>query len=323
MPHPPLRVAVLGLGRWGRTWVPVLRREPDVVVAATAGGRRDGLDLHNVPHHDRAAGALAEADVDAVLVTLPVAAHLGAVREAVTRGLHVLVEKPAVGTSEELDALREIAERARPAGTVVMVVQNYRERSWAREARAAVADLGELASVAVTVARTEVLDGGRDKLAHPLLDDLAIHHVDLLRHLTGREARVLAAVGHRPPWSAYAGVPDVAALLRLDGDVPVTYTGTWAARGRQTPYDGDWTIRGEHGSVEVRDLVVTRDGAPVAAHADASSDPDDDLPDADLGGVLRTFLRAVRGLGPVPTDVADHARSLELTLHLRDAAARS
>jgi predicted dehydrogenase len=318
----PLRMAVLGLGRWGRTWVPVLRRTPGVVVAATAGGRRDGLDLPGVPHHDRAAGALAAADVDAVLVTLPVAAHLDAVRDAVDRGLHVLVEKPAVGTSAELEALRTVAERARRAGTVLMVVQNYRERPWARAARAAVADLGELASVAVTVARTELLDGGRDALAHPLLDDLAIHHLDLLRHLTGREADVLTAVAHRPSWSAYTGSPDVTALLELDGGVPVTYTGTWAARGRETPYDGDWAFRGERGCVEVRDLVVTRDGVPVPLRAGTAEGSPDDAPDADLGGVLHTFLRAVRGRGPVPTDVDDHACSLGLTLSLRDVAVR-
>ncbi|GAB2473847.1 hypothetical protein GCM10027063_13730 [Promicromonospora xylanilytica] len=319
MPDRPLRIAVLGLGRWGRTWVPVLRREPDVVVAATAGGHRVGLNLPDVPHHDRAAGALAAADVDAVLVTLPVAAHLDAVCDAVDRGLHVLVEKPAVGTPAELAVLREVADRARLAGTVVMVVQNYRERPWARTARTAVADLGEPSSVAVTVARTELLDGGRDALAHPLLDDLAIHHVDLMRYLTGREADVLAGVAHRPAWSAYTGTPDVTALLRLDGGVPVTYTGTWAARGAQTPYDGDWTFRGERGSVEVRDLVVTRDGRPVPTAAG----PHDDLPDADLGGVLRTFVRAAHGRGPVPTDVGDHARSLTLTFDLRGAAVPS
>jgi hypothetical protein len=38
--------------------------------------------------------------------------------------------------------------------------------------------------------------------------------------------------------------------------------------------------------------------------------------------VLHTFLRAVRGRGPVPTDVDDHACSLGLTLSLRDVAVR-
>ena len=308
----PLRIAVLGLGRWGRTWIPVPQRNPDVVVAATAGGRRDGLGLAaDVPHDATAAEAIARPGLDAVLVTLPVARHLEAVRTATGRGLHVLVEKPAVGTSAELAELRALAAGA---STVVMVGQNYRERPWAVAAREQVAALGPLSQVHVDVARTELLDGGRGELAHPLLDDLAIHHLDLLRHLTGEEASVVAAFSGRPPWSAYPGLSDVTAVLRLAGGAAVTYAGTWAARGRQTPYDGDWTFRGAHGCVEVRDLVVSRDGqrVPLAAA--------DEVPDADLGGVLRTFVAAVRDGAPVPTDVEDHARSLGLTLALRNAA---
>lgn len=311
----PLRVAVLGLGRWGRTWVPVLDREARTVVAATAGGRRDGLELATgVPHHPSWVDAVDQQDLDAVVVTLPVPLHLEAVRRCVERGLHVLVEKPAVANAAELEQLRQVAAEARAAGVVVMVGQNYRERRWAVATRDQVATLGPLHQVIVHVARTEFLDGGRATLPHPLLDDLAIHHLDLLRFFTGQDARVLEAATTRPPWTSYTGEPDVSALLTLTDGGLATYNATWAARGRQTPYDGDWTLRGEHGCVEVRDLTVLRDGDPVPVPAEPPT------PDADLAAVLRTFVAAVRDRGPVPTDVEDNARSLGLVFALRDAA---
>ncbi|WP_454296441.1 Gfo/Idh/MocA family protein [Salana multivorans] len=323
----PARVGVLGFGRWGRTWLPVLEAARDVDVVVVAGGRRstaahDAADAATgassrptlrtgVRHVERWEDALD--DLDAVVVTLPVPLHLAAAREAVARGLHVLLEKPAVLTREEL---AELAEVAAHAPGVVMVCQNYRERPWVSRVRAELASLGALVHVTVEVARREFLDGGRAALAHPFLDDLAIHHVDLLRHLTGQEADVLGAVGSRPPWTTYTGDPDLAALLRLTGGATVALHGTWAARGRETPYDGDWTFRGEHGLVEVRDLAVLRDGYVVAPAPATTPGVDDD---ADLAAVLRLFLAGVAG-APVATDVAEHGRSLRLLLDLRDAA---
>lgn len=318
-----IRIGVLGFGRWGRTWLPVLETEPGVELVAVAGGRSDaaghgrpGASPHpmlrtGVRHVGRWEDALD--DLDAVVVTLPVPLHLAAARAAADRGLHVLLEKPAVLARGELAELEDVAARATG---VVMVCQNYRERPWVRRVREELATLGALTHVTVEIARREFLDGGRGALPHPLLDDLAIHHVDLLRHLSGQEARVLAAVGSRPPWTTYDGDPDVAALLRLSGGATVAMHGTWTARGRETPYDGDWTFRGEHGLVEVRDLAVLRDGRVVAPALAAGATPGGD--DSDLAEVLRTFLRGIAG-APVPTDVAEHGRSLRLLLDLRDA----
>ncbi|ROR96400.1 putative dehydrogenase [Salana multivorans] len=315
-----IRVGVLGFGRWGRTWLPVLEAEPDVEVVAVAGGLSgatgpSGASSHptlrtGVRHVGRWEDALD--DLDAVLVTLPVPLHLAAAREAAARGLHVLLEKPAVLARGELAALEDVAARA-PG--VVMVCQNYRERPWARRVRVELTTLGPLTHVTVEIARRELLDGGRGALAHPLLDDLAIHHVDLLRHLTGQEAEVLAATSSRPPWTSYDGTPDAAALLRLSGGATVAMHGTWAARGRETPYDGDWTFRGERGLVEVRDLAVLRDDQVVAPARAVTPGVHDDT---DLADVLRTFLAGIAGV-PVLTDVAEHARSLRLLLDLRDA----
>ena len=311
----PRKVAVLGMGRWGRTWCRVLDGEPDVEVAAVAV--RSGVTAVDRPNvhvfHDLGA-ALDVEGLDAAIVTLPVGLHLDAIRAAVARGIPVLCEKPAVATRAELAELEELASSE---GAVVRINQNYRLRPWATAVCAHLPSIGRLRRVEVAFAQPEFPEGGRDRLAHPLLADMAIHHVDLLRHLTGREATVLRASAARRPDTSYAGSTDLEAELLLDGGAEVAYDGTWAARDATTPWDGDWAFFGDRGTLAVRDLAVdvdTRDGSRRVA---TTHPPDRD---DDLAVAWRDFARAIDGDGAAGVTAGDNARSLALVFDLAEAA---
>lgn len=300
-------VAILGMGRWGRAWERVLRSAPQTRVVATSRSAQcpDFSD------------AIAADGVEAVIVTLPVELHLEAVRQAVSAGMQVLCEKPAVPSRSDLEALQALASTS---DSVVRVCQNYRARSWALRARASVEDLGPLTHVSADFAQREFLEGGRGTLRHPLLADLSIHHLDLLRWLTGQEARVLAARSARPGWSQYLGESDVAVLLELEGGASATYTATWSSRGTSTPWDGTWSIRGERGSVEVVDgRVRVRRGEHLVEHW-ATREGDD----RDLLRVWEDFSAVIDGQsverGSAAVTVAEHALSLGLVLDVAEAA---
>jgi len=51
----------------------------------------------------------------------------------------------------------------------------------------------------------------------------------------------------RVPDSPFVHDPSVAALLDLEGGVPVVYEGDWATRESETSWNGDWEIVGEAG----------------------------------------------------------------------------
>jgi predicted dehydrogenase len=311
----PRKVAVLGMGRWGRTWCRVLDGEPDVEVAAVAV--RPGataMELPNVRVFDDLAAALEVEEIDAAIVTLPVGLHLDAIRAAVDRGIPVLCEKPAVATRAEL---AELVELASGNGTVVRIDQNYRLRPWAAAVRAHLPTIGRFRRVEVAFAQPEFPEGGRDRLAHPLLADMAIHHVDLLRHLTGREATVLRACAARRSDTSYAGSTDLEAELLLDGGAEVGYDGTWAARYATTPWDGDWAFVGDRGILTVRDLAVDVDTGEGPRRV-ATTDPPDG--DDDLAVAWREFARAIDGDAAAGVSAGDNARSLSLVFDLAEAA---
>lgn len=307
-----MRVMILGMGRWGHVWYDVLTAAGEEVVL-TAGGRKraESAALHFENYVEALQAATA---VDAALITLPVELHLDAVQRCVERGIAVLCEKPAVPDRRALDRL--LAEASRP-DALVRVDQNYRTRSWARRTREVLATLGAIGQVEISFARREDLGGGRTRLRHPLLDDMSIHHVDLLRFLTGSEVEVLGASASRPKWSAFAQPSDLSALMRLAGGARVVYSGSWSARGSETPWDGDWRFRCERGVLEVsnrRPSLNQGDGpVPVTVNGDVNEDED-------LVLVWEEFRRAVAGDRSAGVSVEDHARSLNLVFDLAAAA---
>ena len=98
----PVRVAMVGLGWWGRKMVTVLKaagEHLDVVVAvepdpsATEFAAANGLDL--TTDYD---GALARSDVEAVILATPHSLHEEQIEKAVAAGKHVFCEKPLAMT---------------------------------------------------------------------------------------------------------------------------------------------------------------------------------------------------------------------------------
>ena len=308
------RVAVLGMGRWGRVWADVIDRADGASLLATAGSRPwEGCHERPPQHFADYRDAIEAADADAVVVTLPVHLHLDAARRAAARGLHVLCEKPAVPSRRELRELEDLAEST---PTLITVDQNYRQRPWVDAVRRSLPRIGRIAHVSIEFAQPEFLDGGRGDLAHPLIADMAIHHVDLLRHLTGQDARVVAALSGRPMGTQYRGEPDLSAVLALEDKASVTYSGTWSARGHTTPWDGDWLIRGENGSIAVTGLEVSLDlgtGPQLVAPAKHVEDY------SDLARVLQQFRRSAAGDAAEDVPLSDNARSLALVFDLADA----
>lgn len=122
----PLRVAFLGCGfiagvhsrhlRLLRdTWVPSYASRDASRAAAFC--ERHGGDAS----YDGYAAALADPDLDAVVVAVPPKWHRELTLQAIEAGKHVLVEKPAFLTAAEYDSVRAARDRA---GVSVMVGEN-------------------------------------------------------------------------------------------------------------------------------------------------------------------------------------------------------
>jgi len=149
---------------------------------ATAAGRVPGVRALT-DYRD----LLALDDVDAVVLSLPPAAHADAAVAALRAGKHVYVEKPL---ATERDDAQAILAAWRESGRVGMIGFNYRFNRLYREAKE-ILDAGDLGrpravrSLFTTAARP--MAGWKQARASGggALLDLGSHHVDLVRCLLG------------------------------------------------------------------------------------------------------------------------------------------
>ncbi len=318
-----LRVIQVGTGGFGRSWAGIAGSTEGVELVAVAdpapaaqawAAETLGLPAERVvPDLD---AALAAAEADAVLVITPPATHHAVVTQALEAGKHVLVEKPLATTVAEAKDLIATAARA---GSMLVTSQNYRYRNPARAVQRAIAagELGDLIAVDIAFRRdTRTLFGEgnfRYSMEHPTVLDMTIHHLDLLRAVTGRDIARIDARSWRVPDSPYVHDPAVAALIDLDGGVPVAYRGDWATHEPETSWNGDWVITGEKGRlVWVSDVANPLIG--TARLTPWEGEPRElapaGMPAEDRRGSLLAFRKAVLTGEPAETRAEDNLWSL-------------
>jgi predicted dehydrogenase len=231
----------------------------------------------------------------------------------------VLTEKPLVTTADEARVIVKAAA-ARP-DRVVMVSQNFRWRPHTRTLRRALAEglvgrPGHLMLECRQQIRRTTVDAWREQMADPFLLDFAIHHLDLIRYLTGEEAREVVGTSFRPPWSWFAGDAAAAAVITMASGLVVDYGGTMVAPGGETPQEGLITVLGERGALHLdarSQVLLLGQGEPRAL-------PPEPIPEGELGHGLAAFVDAVRTGRRPETHVEDNVRSLALTLAIKESA---
>jgi predicted dehydrogenase len=264
--------------------------------------------------------ALAAVDCDAVLVASPPPTHHAVAKAALAAGKHVLCEKPLATSLEDALDLVRVAERAQ---RILMVSQNYRYNAPFRAVQRLVrgGELGELASIRISFRRdTRTLFAPEDfryAMRHPFVLDMSIHHFDLLRAVTGRDVRSVYARGWRVPDSPFVHQPAVAALLDLEGGVPVIYEGDWATHEPETSWNGDWEILGEAGRILWSGSLEDRGTGEVISERwgrGSHTVEQHDLEFVEREATLQALRAAIEGGEPPETVGADNVRSLAAML---------
>jgi predicted dehydrogenase len=257
---PPVRVALMGCGRWGSNLARVLARLPEFDLIAVA----DPDPAARVRAAGIAPGAALARDIEevapgaeAVVVCTPSGDHASHGESLLARGLHVLVEKPMALDVETAERLRA---RAAESGVLLAVGhQLLRHACW--EALMRLVSGGRIGPVR----RIRAVRSGRCRLEQELgvLWSLGPHDASLVLELAGRapaavRAELLAA--HPTGWPAavrvrleYEGGPDVELLL--DGDTD--------RRARRFEVFGDLgRVAFEDATPGGRLLLDTIDGGP-------------------------------------------------------------
>lgn len=254
-------------------------------------------------------------------------AHHAVSTTALRAGCHVLSEKPLAASMAQA---RAIVAAAKKAKRLFAVTQNYRYSRQMRHLRSLVqsGQIGELQSVLVDFQIGAHFGGFRDEMKHVLLLDMSIHHFDLVRFVTGCDARTVYCHEWNPVGSWYRHGSCAHAIFEMSRGVVFNYRGSWCAEGPDTSWNGEWRVVGTKGSVMLRDHKVTLH--TVAATGKFRSDifhcepVPAEYPGQDRSheSVIQEFVRCVREGSLPETTGADNIRSLAMVFGAIDSATK-
>jgi predicted dehydrogenase len=323
-----LRFVVLGAGFFSRKWIETIKASNDSEVVGIASRSRsvaEGLKrdfgLTDATLYAGWEEALDPSKADGVIITLPQMLHPEATVRALRAGLHVLCEKPL---AVDMAGARAVVEETRKyPDRVVMVNQNFRWRPHIQSMRRGIQEgvVGRVGHIMVECRqqiRRKTVEAWRERMEEPYLLDFAIHHFDLIRYLTGDEVARAVGLSFRPSWSWFEGNSAATAIFTLRGGALVDYGGTMVSLGAETPQEGLITVIGEKGTLRLDEASqVTLHG-----QGDTRTLSQNPTPGGELGHALAEFLAAIREKRQPETHVAEHVRSLAISLAVAESSRR-
>jgi predicted dehydrogenase len=184
-------------------------------------------------------------------------AHCKVTCAALKAGCHVIGEKPMANSMAEA---RKMVHAAEQADRMYMVSQSRRWNPMHETARRQVGKgrIGTLSSATCDFFLGAHFGGFRAEMDSPLILDMAIHHFDLVRFITGKDPVAVYAHEWNPPGSWYRGDVAASCIFEMTDGVTFSYRGSWCAEGRQTSWNGDWRFQGQRGS-----MIYAQDELPV------------------------------------------------------------
>lgn len=193
----PIRVGVVGLGRFGRLHADILADLPGVELAALCDSRQE--TLAELPEAWQEAlittdyaHCLDDARLDAIHIVTPDDLHVEMIRQALARGLAVFVEKPLATTYADAQA---VVEEARAAGVLLQVgfVLRYEPRHAYLKEQIEAGVLGRLASLRLKRHAPQSWFHTYGHTIHPMLES-TIHDIDLCVWYVDQPCRQVYAV---------------------------------------------------------------------------------------------------------------------------------
>jgi predicted dehydrogenase len=254
-----IRVLQIGAGNFGQSWIQLLVNYSGVELVAIADVFQSNLDkaksaynLENVVMFDNTEDAIQHSNADMVLIVTPPQTHMELAVSALQHGYHVMMEKPLTHTYEEAVALYEFSQKQ---DQIIMVSQNYRWRPVIQTLKKLIHEkvIGEIGYLQYEFGRASQFGGWRDEYKEVLLEDMVIHHFDIMRFLLEQEASEIYAQSFRPAWSWFSGNPCASVTVQFANGIMANYFGSWVARGNETTWNGNIRIVGDKGAIELVD----------------------------------------------------------------------
>lgn len=204
--------------------------------------------------------AVADADVDCVIVCAPTVMHVPLAKKCIAAGLPVLVEK---GMAPNWNDARDLVRTASAANAIVAVAQNYRYNPMERTVWRAINDPDHPGHVGevhlLTYAQHRVRPIPRT-LTYPFASvwDMSCHHFDNMLFWLGA-MRALTAHGWRAAWSAYEHGNNTAAHITFASGASGQYIHAHDAARSSLEIQ----VHGSRGALVVREDAISFNERPL------------------------------------------------------------
>jgi predicted dehydrogenase len=237
----PVKLAWLGLGRWGETLADAAARAGSIRLvggfARSAATRAEFAKKYGGRPYESYEALLADPDVEGVVISTPHSLHAEQVVAAAASGKHVFVDKPFTLTVADA---RRATEACRRGGVVLSVGHQRRKQAASRalkrlldeDAVGRVAQIEGNFSADIGFALTPGM-WRTDRAETPggAMTNLGIHHVDTYQYLLGPIASVMAF--SRRVALPGAGIDDATSILFEFASGSLGYLGTsWVHANR-------------------------------------------------------------------------------------------
>jgi predicted dehydrogenase len=252
-------------------------------------------------------------------------AHVDVTLEALHHGCHVLGEKPM---ADSLDSARRMVAAAQETGRTYAVMQNYRFYAGLRRLQRFVASgaIGPVTTIHSDFYIGAHFGGFRDRMQHVLLLDMAIHTFDAARAITGADPVSVYCKEWNPSGSWFERDGSAVAVFEMTQGIVYTYRGSWCAEGLNTPWNSEWRVIGENGSVVwdgkdgFRAQVVAETGGFHSKWRDIEVPAPDDIKVDGHAGLIEDFCRCLETGATPETVCTDNIKSLAMVLGAVESA---
>ena len=285
-----IRVGLLAYGAIGDEHNKALRATDGMVLRAVCDTNPERLDaaLKIAPDALTFADAtvmLDSGEIDLVVVSTPPNSHYQWAKEALARGIHVVLEKPMALTTQECDELMELAKNAE----LLLVVYQNRRYDVDFLTMKKVIDGGEIGDVF----HYESFVGGYSKPCAFWHSDAAVsggaifdwgsHFIDQIMAIVPAPVAFVSGLNQKRVWDHVTNADHAQVTINFDGGVQATFINTDLAAARKPKFYilgtkgalvGNWDESGD-GSVADLPAIISlhREDGSTEIIAHVSTEP--------------------------------------------------
>ncbi len=312
-----IRLVCTGLGGMGRHDWKGAAGVPDFEIV---GGADLSEEARSMFHQETGAPvfpgfdeALEAVEADAALISVPDAFHAPFSIKALERGMDVICEKPMAETLEDARRMHQTAEKN---GRMLMIHHQLRWAPAFHYLHTAVTrgDIGTVRHIDFDMfVRSDVcMKGYRAELKQLMLQDLGIHHFDLIRYITGQDV-LSVYVRSWPANEDHVNIKattNVAGILEMTGPVTASYRSSMRDMLDKTGYGCRATVTGSKGV-----LRMTKDGIQYQTHTahEKEKPPQTIVPERTAEhNCWQAFADAMKTRTPTLTSSGNNLKSIEV-----------